>query len=61
MMNCNEFFRKNVTYDDIKSHPKSGLQPLSRKHSFGKTTDGIKLTTTGLLRVKKSSRCCFFH
>ena len=56
MMNFNEFFRKNVTYDDIKSHPKSGLQPLSRKHNFGKTTDGIKLTTTGLLRVKKSSR-----
>ena len=26
-----------VTYDDIKSHQKAGLQFLYRKHNFGKT------------------------
>ena len=27
----NEIFRKDVTYDNIKSHKKSGLQPLGRR------------------------------
>ena len=31
-------FRKDVTYDDIKSHKKAGLHPLSEKYIFGKTT-----------------------
>ena len=39
-MNFNGIFRKNVTYDNIRSHQKSGLCPLSRKHNFGKTTRG---------------------
>ena len=30
-MNFNEIFRKNITCDNIKSHQKSGLLPLSRK------------------------------
>ena len=33
-MNFNEIFRKNVTYDNIKSLKKSGFHPLSGKHSF---------------------------
>ena len=35
-MNFNEIFRKIVTYDNIKSHQKSGLLPLSRKKNFRK-------------------------
>ena len=42
MMNLTEIFGKNVTYDNIRSHRKSGLHPLFRKHSFGKTTWGVK-------------------
>ena len=29
MRNLNEVLRKDVTYDNIKSHKKSGLDPLS--------------------------------
>ena len=28
--------QENVTYDNIKSHKKSRLHPLSRKHNFKK-------------------------
>ena len=38
MRNFNEIFRKDVTYDNIKSHKKPGLHPLSEKCIFGKTT-----------------------
>ena len=38
MINFIDISRKNVTYDHIKSHKKSGLHPLFRKHNFGKTT-----------------------
>ena len=37
-MNFNESLSKNVAYNNIKSHQKSGLHPLSRKHDFGKMT-----------------------
>ena len=50
-MNFNEIFRKNVTYDNIKSHQKSGLHPLSRKYNFGRTIEGVKYTP-GIFRVK---------
>ena len=30
-------FQENVNCDNIKSHKKSGLHPLSRKHNFGTT------------------------
>ena len=34
-------FRKDVTYDNIKSHQKKpGLHPLSRRSIFGKTAGG---------------------
>ena len=39
-MNLNEIFRKNAAYDNIKSHQKSKLHPVSRIHKFGKTTRG---------------------
>ena len=29
LRNLNEIFRKDVTYDNIKSHKKAGLHPLS--------------------------------
>ena len=39
--NFNEIFMKDVTYDNIKSHKKSGTQnPLSEKCIFGKATEG---------------------
>ena len=44
MRNFNEIFRKNMSYDNIKSYKKTGLNPLSRKYSLGKTTGvGVKL------------------
>ena len=36
--NFNEIFRKDVTYDNIKSHEKPGIHNFSEKHIFGKTT-----------------------
>ena len=47
MRNFNEIFNKDVTYDDIKCHKKTVLQPLSRRYIFGKTIGGggeVKLT-----------------
>ena len=38
--NFDEIFRKDVTYDNIKSHKKAGLYRLSKKYIFGKTTEG---------------------
>ena len=38
LSNFNEIFGKDVTYDNVKSHKKRGLYPLSRRCSFGKTT-----------------------
>ena len=40
MRNFSEIFRKDVTYDNIKSHEKPGLQPLSRRYIFEKNTGG---------------------
>ena len=40
MTNLNEIFRKDVTYDNIKSHKEPGLHTLSRRCIFGKTTGG---------------------
>ena len=38
--NFDEIFRKDVAYDNIKSHKKGGLYRLSKKYIFGKTTEG---------------------
>ena len=40
LRNFNEIFRKDVTYDNIKSHKKPGLHPVPEKHIFGKITGG---------------------
>ena len=40
MLNLNEILRKDVTYDNIKSHKKSGTHPLSRRYIFGKAKGG---------------------
>ena len=39
LSNCNGVFRKDVAYDNIKSHKKAGFHSLSRKHIFGKTQE----------------------
>ena len=46
MRNFSEIFRKDVIFrkDNFESHLKPDIHPLSRKHIFGKTTGGIKLT-----------------
>ena len=31
-------FSGKMSYDNIKSHKKTGLHPLSRRYIFGKTT-----------------------
>ena len=50
--NFNEIFRKDVTYDDIKSHKKPRLHPLSRRYIFGKTTEEGQINPPSRLRVK---------
>ena len=37
MRNLNEMFRKDVTFDNVKSHKKGGFHPLFRRYIFGKT------------------------
>ena len=56
----NEIFRKDVTYDNIKSYQKPGLHLLSEKHIYRKTTGGgggqIELPSLArLFRVKVTS------
>ena len=51
----NEIFRKDLTYDNTKSHKKPGLHPLFRRYIFGKSTEcwgSIDLPLLSLLRVK---------
>ena len=43
MRNFNEFFRKNVAYDNKKSHKKPGLHRLFRRNISGKTTGGDQI------------------
>ena len=44
MSNFNEVFRKNVSYNNIKSHKKAGLYPLSQENAvLKKTQEGVKL------------------
>ena len=47
----NEILKKGVTYDNIKSHKKRGLDLASRRYSFGKTTERVKLIPYRLLRI----------
>ena len=43
LRNFQKTIKKDVTYDNIKSHKKSRLRLLSRKYIFGKTSGGVKL------------------
>ena len=40
LSNFNEISRKDVAYDNIKSHKKPGIYPISRRFSLGKTEGG---------------------
>ena len=46
MRNFNKVFRKDMTYDNIKSHKKARLHTLSRRHIFRKKHRWVKLYTT---------------
>ena len=37
LRNFNEIFRKNMTYDNVKSYRKTELHPLSETCIFGKS------------------------
>ena len=50
----NGIFRKNVSYDNIKSRKEPGVYPLSRKYSFGKTAG-----SPAFLRLTFDSFCIF--
>ena len=51
-----ETFRKDVTYDNIKSHKKTGFHPLFRRYIFRKSTWGVKLTPSRF-RVHERNHC----
>ena len=53
---CHDEFQRNaqenVTYDNLKSHKKSGLHPLSRKQNFGKNKLVVSNWPPAFLGVK---------
>ena len=51
MRNVNEIFRKDVTYDNIKSHKKSTLSLEDTFFCKSRKGRGVKLTPLSLLRV----------
>ena len=54
LMNFNAIFKKNLTCDNIKSHKKSGLHPLSRKQISEEPQGGSNWPThTSFLRLNK--------
>ena len=55
--NFSEIFRNNVTYDSIESYKKLGVQPLSRKHNFGKNTGRSNWSPT-FLGLKQQLDLC---
>ena len=58
LRNFNETVRKDVTYDNIKSHKKTGCYRISEEHIFGKTKrEGGKLTSPSLFRVNINLKC----
>ena len=54
LRNFNEIFRKDVTYENIESHKKAWLQPLSRGCIFRKNTGGVKFISPSLYRANVS-------
>ena len=49
---CKKTFRKDVAYDNIKSHEKAGLHPLSKKYISQKITAGIQSDPPPSRRVR---------
>ena len=49
LRNFNEIFKKNMTYNNIKSHKKARLYRLSEKYIPGKTTGGVNSTAPAFL------------
>ena len=43
LRNFINIFRKDVSYDNVKSYKKPGLHPLSRRYIFRKTTEGSRI------------------
>ena len=54
MRNSNEIFKKDVTYNNTKSHKKAGFRHLFRRYIFRKTTGGVKLAPPAVLGLKAS-------
>ena len=52
LRNFNETFRKDVTYDNIKSCKKTGLPILFVRYFFEKPHAGIKFTTPAVIDIK---------
>ena len=50
LIDFNEFFRKDVRFDQVKSHTKPGFYPLFRSHIFRKTTE-VGLTLIEYLEI----------
>ena len=46
----NGILRKNVNYDNTKSHKKTGVYHLSRRYMIGKTTEGSNLVNPKLFK-----------
>ena len=58
LRNFNEIFMKDVTFTNIISHKKAGLDSRYRKYSFGKTTvDPPPPPLPAFLGLKKNKKC----
>ena len=53
----NEIFRKDVTYDNIKSHRKTRFHPLFGRYIFGKTSSGSNWPTLTPPRLSVVNEC----
>ena len=60
LRNFNEIFRKDVPYDNIKSHKKPGFHSLFRTYIFRKTTLGFKLTPPPSVLGLNCLKCVLF-
>ena len=63
MTNFNEVFRKDVPYDNFKSHEKIGFHTLLRSYNFRKTTGGCQIdpspTVLGLNEIISNDKKVF--
>ena len=56
LRNFNKTFRKDVTYDNIKSHKKTGFHPLYETCIFGKTTGIVQTDPLGFSGISKKPK-----